>query len=313
VSHPPRFLSEMSNANLDWVLETVRTPLDATPDAINRKTLANYLKNYAEAMRLFDAQFRAGLVSKDLRKTLKDQHEILVKGTDKNEFYVGSTSTDFQGKEVLQSARNFIYEDSLMSLRLAQIFLVAPWMHHQKGPWTGPGRGAFPVPPPDLLGPFPRPGETWHLWFPEIAERATAKKIDPHLVMPKNSSPKARGPIVRHTYPRFYYQKYYLDRMSDIMVHIENCILRTHPSTPLHDVLILVADYYQVGINAHLFYRVNNSLLMNQVNYFLHMLGLRGIPHGHLDYLALYKIPTDFRSIFIDAVKERNPGIESKY
>jgi hypothetical protein len=160
-----------------------------------------------------------------------------------------------------------------------------------------------------LDGPFPSSGETWELWFQEIADAPGAKGWDPRSLMPKN---KGAGGKVLHQYPAFFRQSLYLDRMSQIMGHIENCLLRAHPDIPLRDVVGLIADYYQVGINAHLFPRVNNSLLMTQANCLLRFAGLRGIPHGALDYYALYKVPADFRAIFSRAVLARNPGLDPR-
>lgn len=306
--NPPAFVEKLDTSDRDWIRETVRTEGDSAPERLHENPeFRNYLAHVAAAWKDFDVRFRKGLVSGNLRKALKAGHAIMVNGGGKKQAYVGTTASPEERFELIDP-RLFAHEIPRMVIQTATI-LLKDWASEWNGrdEWTGPGRELQP--PPYLEGPFPANGETWELWFQEIVDAPEAKRWDPRSTMPKNWGVGSR---VLHRYPPFFTQPLYLDRMSQIMGHIENCLLRTHPNTPLRDVIILIADYYQVGINAHLFARVNNSLLMAQVNYLLHFAGLRGIAHGALDYYALYKVPADFRAIFVRAVLERNPGLEPR-
>jgi hypothetical protein len=64
------------------------------------------------------------------------------------------------------------------------------------------------------------------------------------------------------------------------------------------EFLDLLCNYYQVGINAQLFKRINNSLLMTQVNYFLMLRGFKAVAHGQLDNAAFFLDSPDFRKFF---------------
>jgi hypothetical protein len=63
-----------------------------------------------------------------------------------------------------------------------------------------------------------------------------------------------------------------------------------------------LADYYHTMINGHLFVRVNNSLVMTEVNSFLKWMGLEEIEHGHLDLFAFNLGYRDFRDYFEEFV-----------
>jgi len=306
-ARPPAFLQEMKPENLDWVLETVRTPYEATAEHVLERGFQAYLRNSAAAVRRFDKLFRSGQLSSKLRDELQAEHLLLVKGEKAGSIYVGTTIPTFKSDlpaRVQRDAGTFIHQQGNLVLSEATLVLRKSSPSHPGIEWLGPGPDL--IPPPNLPEPFPKNGETWELWFPEIAEKAKAKNIDPKLVMPKNFNSHE---TIQHKYPRFYYQELYLDRMSDLMKEIENCLLRSCPGKSNREILNTIADYYQTGINAHLFLRVNNSLLMNQVNYLLRYMDLKGISHEALDYLALYKVPGDFREAFIRAVERRNPGL----
>jgi hypothetical protein len=64
-----------------------------------------------------------------------------------------------------------------------------------------------------------------------------------------------------------------------------------------------IAEYYYVAGNAHFFPRVNNSMLMSQVNYLLLRKGMSGISHGYLDYVAACVPLETFKRVFAEAVR----------
>ncbi len=77
------------------------------------------------------------------------------------------------------------------------------------------------------------------------------------------------------------------------------------------EALTFVAQYYQYGINAQMFEKVNQSLLMNQVNAMLKKLGLKPISHGVMDFAGQRLQPENFTRYFIDEVKAANPELVS--
>ena len=106
---------------------------------------------------------------------------------------------------------------------------------------------------------------------------------------------------IRHTYPPTSIP--YLEPMFEI--YRELLKMPTGAKDPR--VLENIARYYHYGINAHLFHRINNSLLMIQVNNFLELQGWRGGYHRDLD---VYAVNMDFPSFFEkfrDWLKQANP------
>ena len=59
-----------------------------------------------------------------------------------------------------------------------------------------------------------------------------------------------------------------------------------------------VAEYYHAAINLTPFSNINNSILMAQVNSIRRLSGLRGIPHGELDWLAFLTSWSAFIEIY---------------
>lgn len=63
-------------------------------------------------------------------------------------------------------------------------------------------------------------------------------------------------------------------------------------------LLPALATYYQLGIHAHAFVRINQSLLMAQVNYILMLNHFRPVYHGYLDAAASFLDTAHFRNYF---------------
>jgi len=70
-----------------------------------------------------------------------------------------------------------------------------------------------------------------------------------------------------------------------------------------------LAAYFHLGIHAHAFVRINQSLLMAQVNYILMLNRFRPVCHGYVDLAAAFLDSGDFRNYFTRYVCEHN-GIE---
>ncbi len=74
------------------------------------------------------------------------------------------------------------------------------------------------------------------------------------------------------------------------------------------NILILIANYFQYGVNTHLFEDINQSLFANQANAMLKYLGLKPVEQGILDFTAMRLQPKNFARYFIDEVKKANPN-----
>jgi hypothetical protein len=103
--------------------------------------------------------------------------------------------------------------------------------------------------------------------------------------------------IVHHQYTKPDDIPLYVKRIRDLAMQIIDC-----QNCSKRKVLELIADDYHIGINSHIFPRVNNSLLMRQINYFLYRISMNGLMHGEMDIYALTMGGRMFREYFIDLV-----------
>jgi hypothetical protein len=302
VSSVPTFIKTMNIESANFIQENIRGLYGE--ELVNksfeqRQYLNQYLQNLKLSIELvFDPWFRSGKSSAQLKNLLKAQHTILINGyKEKNavpfEIYRGFMGGVKGTTDV--SAGMMIHELAVRELHIANLILR--------------GRGALEL---ELEGPFPAITQ-----IHGIAEELRRNGHNPEDLsdnyvsgaFPRNYIDKS-GRII-HSYPRFFrhIQQIYLDRMSFVLSHIENCLLRPNSETPIINVLLLIGEYYHVGINAHFFERGNNSILMSHVNYFLKYMGLQPIRHQYWDYVALINNSYDFERIFINAIKEVNPNM----
>lgn len=106
----------------------------------------------------------------------------------------------------------------------------------------------------------------------------------------------------------------YLDRGEKTMAELRNKyflgkLQKFGKGTKEEEVFLnLISDYYQVMINSHAFVRVNQSMLMNQINHMLYTYGYQPLYHGHIDYWAMALPHLEFRRFFIDEVREQDSG-----
>ncbi len=96
-----------------------------------------------------------------------------------------------------------------------------------------------------------------------------------------------------HEYPGVDQLPVYLSAMHQLLEKIKSC-----KSCSESEVLGLISDYYYTGINAHFFFRVNQSLLMSQVNYLLLKRGYSGLSHHSRSEL---KIPIDGAALIMNS------------
>ena len=64
--------------------------------------------------------------------------------------------------------------------------------------------------------------------------------------------------------------------------------------------LAKIAEHYQYAANARPYSQINNSLFMNEINTLLKRAGMKTIPHGNLDTVAMHLQPESFKKYFID-------------
>ena len=114
------------------------------------------------------------------------------------------------------------------------------------------------------------------------------------------TSAKDQTPVLFHEYVLLLAHPRILARMEEALTEAAR--------RPARAAVPLLAEYYHLGINSHLFERVNNSLLMAQVNHVLHDKELLGIPHGNLDHHAIVTGWPRFSELFAEQVRRRNPS-----
>lgn len=109
---------------------------------------------------------------------------------------------------------------------------------------------------------------------------------------------------ISHRYPR-------PETFAQVMRDMETQLTAIEAITPeavAQDVkarthfLTAVGEYYRLGINAHLFPAVNNSVMMGQVNELLNRYGFPPVVHKNLDYVALVTDGPTFSRYFTSFV-----------
>lgn len=106
---------------------------------------------------------------------------------------------------------------------------------------------------------------------------------------------------IKHTYPEDFSP--YLNKMHEIYIRL----CREFTNSDQDALLRELAQYYHYGINAHLFRRMNHSLLMIQINTFLTLRGWQGNYHSDLDVYATNLSFEEFYPKFLRWFREANP------
>lgn len=137
-----------------------------------------------------------------------------------------------------------------------------------------------------------------------IDESVSISGIDP-AAWPKN---EITDEISYHHYPDPEFLPIYIGRMHELIVQIRTCARCSRLA-----IVKLLAGYYHVGINAHIFNRVNHSLLMSQVNYILFRIGVSGVLHATLppqslriDAAAITMSTEKFINFFVEEIQRQN-------
>ena len=119
-------------------------------------------------------------------------------------------------------------------------------------------------------------------------------------VIPFNA-PSVKGDSGKHYYPVNHQVGLYLELAHKQFVEVIELMKR---NAPQDKILIAVADYYHTVINGHLFSRVNNSLLMGEINIILKRIGLKEVTHGKLDLYAIGIDYPEFRTYFAQFIQQ---------
>lgn len=107
---------------------------------------------------------------------------------------------------------------------------------------------------------------------------------------------------VFHFYPDPKFHNQYLQAMKKKLVQF---ISRTDKKAD-RKIIKIIANYYQYGINMHMFENVNQSLFGNQANAMLKLLGLKPIEHGIMDFAAIRLQYKNFEKYFLNEVERLN-------
>lgn len=122
-----------------------------------------------------------------------------------------------------------------------------------------------------------------------------------------------RGFSIRH--PDEKYIPLYFSRMHQCLSLLRRLSSETGRGKGGDRALLLktLATYFHLGIQAHAFVRINQSLLWAQVNYVLMLNGFRPTCHGYADLVAAFLDTANFRNYFArhvsaNAPESREPG-----
>jgi len=136
--------------------------------------------------------------------------------------------------------------------------------------------------------------------------------------IPKEISPwfrkgimKTEEHLFRYQYPDPSFIEAYIEQMELLMKSIRDDLqtIISKGSITLQEkeqILTNLAKYYQLGMCAHVFERINNSLFMSHVNTILHVINLKSISHGNLDFVALTRDTDNFVEYFLNYIKIKN-------
>ncbi len=275
-----RTLSEISMQSEKWRSLQLNNP----KQKIESYTTI-FLENVTTATRnVFARDFENGKVAENLKETLREEHALLTNGEKGRYtgFFDGSPGKNDKGSMEVLSGK-FRTPESISNRLALDIdrLLTIP-----RSSWTNREQILRDIKADPTIE------------IPGIPEEG----------LPKNNIAKNFPSERMHIYPGAKYIPAYLDRMQELMKKIRGC-----ESCSRHELVSYIADYYHTGVNAHLFLRANQSLLMSQINYMLLRIGLSGVPPlrvggQKLDTMALLMGSERFKKYFIEEVLEHSPG-----
>jgi hypothetical protein len=233
-----------------------------------------FLENVTDSTRkVFARDFESGAVETNLKKTLSEQHALLTNGVGGRYtgFFLGNPGKNDRGAMEALAGKFRPLDSTSNRLTIDMNLLV----EHSAFDWKNRGK---------------------------IIRDLKADPVVEISGIPAEGLPKNFLAENLHVYPGAKYIPQYVERMQERIMRIRKC-----DSCSRKEILGYIADYYHAGINAHLFLRANQSLMMSQVNYMLLRMGLNGIPPTapdgqKLDTMALFLSGERFRKYFLEQV-----------
>ncbi len=273
---------------------------------IGEPTKNTYSKLYIKNITLSAQFFIKNFLEQDLshyetfERILLEEHKIAMLGNDPSQPYSGEGGINMEIDSIVRMAQNSLGGSSTSNRRQIKIELIELYQRYAGHLRTGDEMVLFLR---EYINPY------------SIKERTKIifSLYDPLISIP--GVPKAFQPTNefaeydwKHTYAKSENLIYYLKSMHQTLMQIKNC-----GSCSQRQVLKLIAQYYHTGINGHLFERVNQSLLMSQVNAMMLLMGLQGLPHLsrpplsiRIDMAALIMSSEKFCDFFIAEVLDHS-------
>lgn len=243
----------------------------------NSELLPEYIDCQLEGVKYFDSYFKNQLFPKvDFIDLIKNHHKILASGINNNKSYklrnsINKESAEFAGKM------------------------------HEKGLVIG-----YPITDKNIL----------NLIY-TIFKRFNFKVQDEWKIPIKTLEPKALPVGKKFTnglhiiYAPSDYLISNLRRLEIILSEIKELYLNNKKDSNIRTTFLnLLANYYQLGIVLHIFPRINQSMLMAQINYLLIMFNYKPIFHGNLDYMAFFS-PTEWFQILFKEYVEKHQEVNT--
>ena len=113
------------------------------------------------------------------------------------------------------------------------------------------------------------------------------------------------------THPDGHHIPLYFSRMEQCLSLIQHVSANTRGNRNKDLLIQALATYFHLGIHAHAFVRINQSLLWAQVNYVLMLNRLRPVHHEYVDLVAAFLDIGNFRDYFKRHILARNPEFDT--
>ena len=249
-----------------------------------------YKQNMLRVASSFDELLGRSEPLSDFPTWLKEQHKLAVLGKEPSSYYWPEVYQFRDGRQVKAS-----YEVASSAAGTFRHFRTDPpvnnFLSHEVPVASEvlaemAARTQGRAPKIVMLGPVP-----FQYQFPQVDGI-------PAEALPRYSL--ASGGKVKFDYPPAKYLPRYLDQMGESLERVRSGLKAPHPDRAA--VLGDLARYYHLAMIGHPFMRVNNSLVMVQVNVALRKLGMKPVAHGDLDYLVRSLDSGAARDAFIDYV-----------
>jgi len=246
------------------------------PGSVNPEAHAKiYVQNVTDSVReVFAPAFESGNLGLiEFERLLSQQNQMVILGENSAEPYGGFYRGE-NWKDSVQSDLQKARKKGQSPDEEAEIKKEIEFLQNQAGRYR---RLHVDLPLQDVL---PDMNSAQRLMYMNHFEGLIRIPDIPMIALPTNNFSSSRN--WNHRYPDSKHMMHYISRMQKLITQIRGC-----ESCSREQVVLLVADYYHTAVNAHLFPRVNQSMLMSQVNYILRRIGLRGLKHASLPPLSL--------------------------